>query len=70
MKNTSFEFNCIFFSFIVCIYIANILEKLEKDFLWGMMRDESKFHLVNLGGGGGVFSTKQERIKVSYVEVS
>ena len=33
------------------------------------MGDESKYHLVNWGVGR-LFSIEQERIKVSYVEVS
>jgi hypothetical protein len=34
--------------------VARCLEKLQRDFLWGGMGDEPKFHLVNWHHCGGL----------------
>jgi hypothetical protein len=33
--------------FPIPVRVANKLEKLQRDFLWGGIRDEVKLHLVN-----------------------
>jgi hypothetical protein len=33
--------------FPIPVRVANRLDKIQKDFLWGDIGDEAKFHLVN-----------------------
>jgi hypothetical protein len=52
--------------FPIPMRVVNRLEKLQRDFFWGGIGDEFKFHLVNwsticsskVSGGGGVSSEK------------
>jgi hypothetical protein len=59
IKSTPSNLSTYFLSlFPVLVCVANWLEKLQRDLLWGGLDNESKFHLVNWkkkGGGGVVF---------------
>jgi hypothetical protein len=37
----------VFLFFPIPVWVANRLDKIQRDFLWGSIRDEAKFHLVS-----------------------
>jgi hypothetical protein len=48
IKSTIFNLPTYFMSiFPLLVSVANCIEKLQRDFLWGRLSEEFKFHLIN-----------------------
>jgi len=47
LKSTLSNLPTYYLSFYILVGVANRPDKLHRDFLWGGIGDETKFHLVN-----------------------